>query len=306
MRTRPFTDIPVLRGGLLACSVAAASLFAVPVWGGLSSSPPLQIAPADAGRVPSGAIESGRIEPAEIEPAEIDGTRLLRIAPRDSRPFGKSYREWVAAWWKWAVRTKGSAHPLLDNGPCSENQTASVWFLGGDFLGGGSPIERNCTVPAGTALFIALTTESWLSTPEVACITADPWYRATPGDPEYALFREQILDAVKRPDPIRTLALRLNGRSAEGLRSFFVRRSTIFSVRLPEDSLYDALGVCPGNIPPILTAPDVAWGFHVFLKPLPVGKYRLRWKADVDHIDVSPGRQRQDVTYHLTVKASHR
>ncbi len=66
---------------------------------------------------------------------------------------------------------------------------------------------------------------------------------------------------------------------------------------------------CTGRLPtehsPILTTPDVAWGFHVFPKPLPVGKYRLRWKADVDHIDVSPGRIRQEVTYHLTVKARH-
>jgi hypothetical protein len=204
------------------------------------------------------------------------------------------------------VRTRGSVHPLLDRGPCSENQDGRVWFLGGDFIGSGDPVERDCTVPAGTALFIALTPESWLSTPEVACITADPWYRATPGDPEYALFREQILDPIRRPDPIRKLVLRLNGKSAGDLRDFFVRRSTIFSARLPEDNFFDALGFCPENIPSFLTAPNVAWGFHLFLKPLPAGKYRLRWKADVDHIDVSPGRIRQDVTYHLTVKASHK
>jgi hypothetical protein len=293
-----------LKVGIAACSLAAACFFAVPALAGMSSPPPSQVAPADAGQIPSGAIESG-----QIEPAEIDATRLLRIAPRDTHPFGKSYREWVTAWWRWAVRTRGSVHPLLDRGPCSENQEGHVWFLGGDFIGSGDPIERDCTVPEGTALFIALTPESWLSTPEVACITADPWYRATPKDPEYALFREQILDPIRRPDTIRTLVLRLNDKSAGDLRNFFVRRSTIFSVRLPEDNIFDALGFCsspPQNIPPVLTAPDVAWGFYVFLKPLPVGKYRLRWKADVDHIDATPGRIRQDVTYHLTVEASHK
>jgi hypothetical protein len=290
----------VVKAGIAACSLAAC-FFAVPALAGMSSPSPSQVAPADAGQIPSGAIESG-----QIEPVEIDATQLLRIAPRDTHPLGKSYREWVTAWWRWAVRTRGSVHPLLDRGPCSENQEGRVWFFGGDFIGSGKPIERSCTIPEGTALFIGLTPESWLSTPEVACITADPWYRATPGDPEYVLFQEQILDPIRRPDPIRRLTLKLNGKSAGDLRNFFVRRSTIFSVRLPEDSFFDALGVCPENIPAVLTAPDVAWGFYVFLKPLPAGKYRLRWKADVDHIDVSPGRIQQDVTYHLTVKASHK
>jgi len=184
---------------------------------------------------------------------------------------------------------------------CSAGQQGRVWFLGGDFLGSGQPIERDCTIPKGTALFIALLPEFWLSTPEVACIAADPWYKATPRDEEFALFREQIIDAIEQPRPIRTLDLRLNGKPAGDLRRFFFT-STIFTARIPEDNIFDALGFCQENIPPILTRPDVTWGFHVFLRPLPAGKYTLRWKADADFIDVSPGRLRQDVTYHLTVK----
>jgi hypothetical protein len=288
----------VLKQSLVACALAAACLHAAPVLAGVSS-PPLPATSAASGQVPSGEIDSG-----QVATTEGGAAHLLRIAPRHSRPFGRSYGGWVAAWWRWAAQTKARAHPLLDTtADCSVGQTGRVWFLGGDFIGDGSPVERRCTVPKGTALFVAVTTESWLSTPEVACITADPWYRATPQDEEYALFEELILDAVKRPDPIRTLRLSLDGRSAGDLRDFFVRRSAIFTARLPENNIYDALGFCPENIPPVLTAPDVAWGFHVFLKPLPPGRYTLRWKADLDHIDVSPGRQRQNVTYHLRVKA---
>jgi hypothetical protein len=280
-----------------ACTLGAVCLLAITASAGVSL-PPSRATPADSGQIPSGEVGPGRIAPAEVEAA-----RPLRIAPRDTRPFGKSYREWAAAWTEWAVQTKGSAHLLLDTTTdCSAGQRGRVWFLGGDFAGSGRRIERDCTIPEGTALFVALLPEFWLSTPEVACIAADPWYKATPKDKAFAQFEEQILDPIERPRPIRTLDLSLNGMSAGDLRKFFVK-SIIFTAKSPEDNIFDVLGVCSENIPPILTKPDVSWGFFVFLKPLPVGRYTLRWKADADFIDVSPGRLKQNVIYHLTVKA---
>jgi hypothetical protein len=277
-----------------ACTLAVACLFAMTASAGVSV--PSETS-ADSGQIFSGEVDSGQIAADEVK-----GAQPLDIAPRNTRPSGKSYREWIAAWTKWAVQTQASAHPLLDTTEgCSAGQKDRVWFLGGDFLGSGQPIERDCTIPKGTALFIALLPEFWLSTPEVACIAADPWYKAMPKDEEFALFREQIIDAIEQPRPIRTLDLRLNGKPAGDLRRFFFT-STIFAARIPEDNIFDALGFCPENIPAFLTKPDVAWGFYVFLRPLPAGKYTLRWKADADFIDVSPGRLRQDVTYHLTVK----
>ena len=171
---------------------------------------------------------------------------------------------------------------------------------------------RDCSVPEGTALFVALTSGSWLSTPAVACVTADPWYKARPGDPAYALFKEAILGPIQYPDPVRTLSLKLNGEPAAGLRRLFFFRSTVFTARLPDDNIFDARGFCSGppaqDIPAILTRPDVAWGFHVFLQPLPPGSYTLHFKADVDHLDFNqyfglpPVRIRQNVTYNLTVR----
>ena len=117
--------------GVAACALAAACLFAAPASSGVSP-PPSQAAPAALGRIPSGEIESGQVASAEA-------ARLLRIAPRDSRPFGRSYREWVARWTEWAVETEGSVHPLLDRGDCSVNQKGRVWFLGGSFSQDGTP-----------------------------------------------------------------------------------------------------------------------------------------------------------------------
>ena len=69
-------------------------------------------------------------------------------------------------------------------------------------------------------------------------------------DPEYALFKEQILDPIEYPDPVRTLSLRLDGKPAAGLGGFFFR-SAVFTARLPDDNIFDALGFCLlEDIPP--------------------------------------------------------
>jgi hypothetical protein len=83
------------------------------------------------------------------------GGKNPRIAPINSHPHGKSYGEWAAAWWQWALELPASTHPLLDLGDCSEGQTGHVWFLGGTFASNPG-VERDCTIPSGTALFFPL------------------------------------------------------------------------------------------------------------------------------------------------------
>src|SRR4051812_32359434 len=134
-----------------ACTLGAVCLLAMTTSAGVSL-PSSRATPADSGQIPSGEVGPGQIAPAEVEAA-----RPLRIAPRDTQPFGKSYREWAAAWTEWAVQTKGSAHPLLDTTTdCSAGQRGRVWFLGGDFGGGGRRVGGGCTVPEGGGLFVAL------------------------------------------------------------------------------------------------------------------------------------------------------
>src|SRR3954468_5031807 len=83
----------------------------------------------------------------------------------DSKPFGKTYAEWSAAWWQWAFTqpatgaTGAVIHPLLDTTGASFNAatstSGSVIFLGGS-LGPASPLIRTITIPSGKALFFPM------------------------------------------------------------------------------------------------------------------------------------------------------
>ena len=67
------------------------------------------------------------------------------VAPINSRPHGKSYSQWAASWWQWALQMNATGHPLLPGGVlCNERQSGKVWFLGGTFTGDGQPVARSC------------------------------------------------------------------------------------------------------------------------------------------------------------------
>src|SRR2546421_2027886 len=87
----------------------------------------------------------GLVQPASADP--------VVFAP-GSHPYGASYGEWSGRWWQWAL--KGSTpetNAVLDTtgAHCALRQSGPVWFLAGLFDNG--TVTRNCTVPAGKALF---------------------------------------------------------------------------------------------------------------------------------------------------------
>src|SRR5437868_1105498 len=53
------------------------------------------------------------------------------ILPVQSKPYGKSYGEWSAEFWKWEFSLPINQHPLFDTADCSAGQSGQVWFLGG-------------------------------------------------------------------------------------------------------------------------------------------------------------------------------
>jgi hypothetical protein len=231
-----------------------------------------------------------------------DSVGKAGVAPLASRPGGKTYGGWAAAWTSWAVRTQASAHPLLDTTQdCGAGQAGGVWFLGGKLTQEGTPVERRCTVPSGTALFFPLAKEFWVSTPRLACVPMDPWYGAKPADRrKWRLFQRGILDRIRPPRSINRLSLRINGKPTGDLSGQFVR-SPVFSARLPADNIFDAIEACGADdIPGFLATPSIAWGHYVYLEPLPPGRHTLRWQADVKGGVFAPSI-RQDITYRITV-----
>jgi hypothetical protein len=74
------------------------------------------------------------------------------IAPPDSAPYGESYPQWVAEFWKWALPLPLEGHPFTDSNPVydlSANQSGNVWFWSAP----DGPLTRTATLPAGKALF---------------------------------------------------------------------------------------------------------------------------------------------------------
>jgi hypothetical protein len=84
------------------------------------------------------------------------------IFPPQSRPYGRTYSEWAAKWWQWALAIPVATHPLFDNGDCRVGQAGQVFFLGGRYCSTVDPncnaqvVTRSCTVPSGKALLFPI------------------------------------------------------------------------------------------------------------------------------------------------------
>jgi hypothetical protein len=200
------------------------------------------------------------------------------IAPPASKPHGRSYSEWAAEWWKWAVGTPVSTNPVLD--PTGENcaigQSDHVWFLAGSF--GSDPVVRECTIPTGDAVLVPLInfvyfgflsdppeqrTEEFIRS-QVTCIE----------DAEFALVE---VDGVPVQDPGR-----------------YLERSTVFDILLPEDNI---LGATEDDIPELTLSPSVDAGFYLLFTPRTPGEHTIHWQASSEACGFG-----QDITYHLTVR----
>jgi len=258
-----------------------------------------------------GLVQSGQLRSAEIQQSAVgsDQTRSVDVAPQDSHPAGRSYGQWVVAWWRWALKTPASVSPLLD--PDSTNcgagdQPGNVRFLGGTFTGGANdpPVVRRCTVPAGTAFFFPVLNGIWASTPapNKGCpVAPDPWYGTRPGDPGYREFLKMIYrPAGDDPEnPKGSLRLSVDGKAVVGIENWYLRSSAFFNALLPDNNFFDAV-IGLNCFDRILVTPNVGYGYHVFLYPLPPGRHTIRWTADA----ALPllGDLHQDVTYHITVR----
>jgi len=76
------------------------------------------------------------------------------IYPPHSRPFGKSYPEWQAAFWHWALSLPVEGHPFIDSPEFdfSAGQSGKVWFVGAP----DPAVTRAVSIPEGTALLLTV------------------------------------------------------------------------------------------------------------------------------------------------------
>jgi hypothetical protein len=68
--------------------------------------------------------------------------------------YGKTYGDWVVAYWQWALSIPFATNPWANDsdGSFSANgQSGPVWFLGGTL---GNSVTRSVTIPASNAIFL--------------------------------------------------------------------------------------------------------------------------------------------------------
>jgi hypothetical protein len=189
-----------------------------------------------------------------------------------SNPFGTKFKEWTARWWQFALSFPNAESPLLDSTGqrCAIGQAGPVWLLMGSSTG--SPVERTCVIPEGTALlfpvinFVNINTTN--ETVEQLRAAVAPFIDAA-ANLRVSVDGDPLSKFEKSPEKYRI-------------------RSVPFSVTLPPDNLF---GADAGTY-----SPAIDDGFYVMLKPLPVGHHTLHFSGEIPTLGFS-----LDVTYQLEV-----
>ena len=208
-----------------------------------------------------------------------------KVFDRDSVVYGRTYSEWSAAWWQWALSLPSNNHPLFDTADISVGQTSRVWFLGGKFCQstGGPPcgftgVVRTGIVPANTTLFVGVfnTEDSVLEDPANTQIA------------QLAAVAEAAMD-------VATVSMEVDGESIYNLKDKFRVQSPAFGFTLPPppNNVFTAIG--EGTFAAGSYFPAVGDGYYVMLAPLSPGHHRIHFAGSANGFAL-------DVTYFLNVQ----
>ena len=171
---------------------------------------------------------------------------------KGSTPYGVSYKDWMTKWWQWNMQIPKDQHPAAnpDLTKCTIGQLGSVVFL---THGQQGKSQYTCTIPAGLAIMIPISTGECTSDEAKSSVLADMIKCATEGD-KYLTFEAAV-----------------DGGLLNGLDQNYAI-SDIFNMTVPEDNFLD---LKPGQ-----------WkagsgGYFAFLKPFPVGNHNVSISARV-------------------------
>jgi hypothetical protein len=198
----------------------------------------------------------------------------LRLYPRGSTPFGKSWEEWAATWSKWYLEQPVGTSPANDKSGKNSSQSqnnADVWFLAGTLRGSA---DRTCTIPAGKAILFPIVVKD--------CSFAEYPNLKTESDLRKCAAKDEI-DSVGRNE------VTVDGTELQNADKHRVQ-STLFEFTFPENNVY---GVKPG---PTQAVSD---GYWVFLEPLPPGDHEIYFVGE--HPEKNGGTFKTEVKYHLTI-----
>jgi hypothetical protein len=216
------------------------------------------------------------------------------IVPPQASFGGQTYSEWVASLFQWAFSIQATPlaftnHPLFDAADCDVGtqegckigQSGHVWFLDGR-LGTGGKVNRCCTIPAGTALFLMITGSEF---DNASCDSTNTFVQLTSfTEDELRGFAADSVDGLLLSGRGRC---RIDDRPVENLpgpspstpTSPYRVQSPVFDYTLPASDNLDVIidGACYQNPPAkyLTVEGAVADGLFVLIKPLPVGVHHI-------------------------------
>src|SRR5690349_12027408 len=159
--------------------------------------------------------------------------------PPPTAPHLKTYSNWGALWWQWAVGTPAPQNPVLDTtgANCAVGQPVpGTFFLAGTF--DGSTVFRNCTVPVGSGFLIPILNNAFFAQ------QTDP-----PDQRTEAFVRSQVTCVETSP----VLSLTVDGVAIPNPQAL-LEKSTLFSVNLPPNNVF--------GVPPQLLSPAADEGYY--------------------------------------------
>ena len=207
-------------------------------------------------------------------PAAQASVADLQVYPPYAAPLGKTYSQYGAAFWKYALAQPAATNPITDDTgeDCDNGQSGLVWFLAGTF--GGDPVTRSCTVPFGKTIVLPV---------------ANGLYGAFPEDPAdqrtEAYVRSQVTPALKAAT---NLKLSIDGSSVTDVKGRYFEQSTLFTFTFGADNVF---GVDAGT----QLSPAADAGYYVALYPLLPGNHTIKLSSTI------PGTGDVDVTYKIKV-----
>ena len=206
----------------------------------------------------------------------VSAEQTPKVLPSNSLAYGKSYAGWSAAYWQWLFALPVDGHPGIDTPDfdVTDGQSGRVWFLTGPF----GNIERNVTIPAGTALFVSLVNV------DASTLEEPPFYGATADD--------QLAIANAFANFITDLSFTVDGKSVENIGDFRVT-SPQFSFTAPSPWLFGATGGT-GNATGV--------GYFVMLAPLSVGTHTIHYTGAFKFSDAPEDYIAVNMTYNVTVQ----
>ena len=194
------------------------------------------------------------------------------VVPPDQLVAGKSYSDWTAAWWQWALQIPDDGHhPLKDRtgADALRNQSGPVWFFGP--VANASSAVRDIVVPDDKTLFVNIVTV------ECSTLESPPFYGSD----------EAELRSCAEGFPAVNLFCQIDGVSVQDLVSFHFT-SPLFGFTLPGSNI---LGVTGGG-----QGQAVASGVSVLIEPLSPGSHTIHFRGG--HAGYN---DTVDVTYRITV-----